>query len=70
MEMFRKPEVYEQVSREGCWEIIGSAPVGVNWVDTEWRQGEAGVSLQVSREGDQEGYAVRFVRGDPAAVGQ
>ena len=51
IETFKKPEVYEYE----CWKVIGRAPVGVKWVDKQGRQGEAGVPLQASREGDQEG---------------
>ncbi len=67
METFRKHDACEKVPLEECWKIIGGALVGVKWVGKQGRQGEAGVPLQASREGDQEGQAGGSVRGDPAA---
>ncbi len=59
METFKQHEVCGEIPLKECWRVI-----------LERRQGEAGVPLQVSREGDQEGYAAGLVLGDPAVGGQ
>ncbi len=34
MQTFNKHEVYEKAPWDECWRIIGRAPVGARWVDT------------------------------------
>ncbi len=67
LETFKKHGVYEKAPIEECWkgrQISGGSQVSRH---QQGRQGETGVRLQVSREGDQEGQAGRSVRGDTAA---